>query len=243
MVWGMELPRSFGLFWPDGEFEGWGRGLTAYYMAQPPEVQRSLFDGYPDPMECAVDYPLYVSRKFISEIGSRKSPRPEDPPFTPIQNHESPKAFVTEKKCNELGSLIKLNDRIIAVDEAMKSLIEQFEPGIHQFFPIEIMMPKGERFPKEFFTVCVGRYFDSFDESASDPEAFKEIPNSGGLLSIITARHGIKGLAFAKQVYGSAHLWRERRFSEWLTCFSDEFRRAIQDAGLRVPIMQKMMEV
>ena len=246
MVRGMALPKVFGLFWPDGEFRGWNRGLVAYYMAQPPEVQRALYDGYPDPVECAVSYPLYVSRKFISEIGSRKNARPENPPFTPIQVHESPKVFVTEAKCNDLGSLIMLNGRIIAVDEAMKSLIEQFEPGIHQFFPIEIMMPKEVGFPRTFFTLCIGNYFDSFVESASDSKAFDELPNSNGRLSINDSRQrisqSIKGLALAKDVHSGAHLWRERRFGEWLTCFSDDFHGAIQDAGLRVPIMQKMME-
>ena len=90
MVWGMALPNDFGPFWPSGNFGEWAPSLIAYYMAQPPEVQRSLYDGYPDPVECAVSYPLYVSQKFISEIGSRKSVRPENPPFTPILGHEPP---------------------------------------------------------------------------------------------------------------------------------------------------------
>ena len=247
MVWGMSLPDGFGRFWPSGEFEGWGRGLVSYYMAQPPKVQRALYDGDPDPLECAVDYPLYVSEKFISEIGSRKSPRPQDPPFTPIEDHEPPKVFVTKAKCNDLGSLISLNDRIIAVDDAMKSLIEQFEPGIHQFFPLEIMMPRKNRFPRTYFTICIGKYFDSFVKSASDDKAFDELPNSNGRLSINGMRQrtsqSIKGLALAKDVHSGAHLWRERRFGEWLTCFSDNFHGAIQDAGLLIPKCYRMIEV
>lgn len=246
MPWGMPLPNGLGPYWPDGDFEGWSKSLIAYYMAQQPEVQQALYNGYPDVLECAVSYPLFVSQKLISEPGSRKSSRPEDIPFPPILEHELPKVFVTTAKCNELASLISLNDRVIAVDEAMKALIEQFAPDAHQFYPIEIMMPRGAEFPRRFFILCIGSYFDSFVAAASDERAFTELPNSGGLLSIDQMRMRtsdcIKGLALDRNVYGGAHLWRERRFREWLTCFSDEFYAAIQEAELRLPKMFKMRE-
>lgn len=243
MAWGMGLPIGFGAYWPSGGFEGWSKSLIAHYRAQPPHVQRELFDAYSDSLECAVDYPLYVSTKLIREIGSRYRPhRPVDVPLKPVLVHEPPATFVTTAKCNELAALISLSDRIVAVDEALKVLIERFEPDVHRFFPIDIVMPKGVKFPRPFFILGIGRFVDSFVETASDPEAFAELPNSGGLLSI-NARSlskSIKGLALTSQVHEGAHLWRERRFQEWLTCFSDELHAAIEDAGLLLPKMYKM---
>jgi hypothetical protein len=243
MVWGMALPKNFGEFWPDGDFAGWSRDLVGHYMKQPPEIQRALYAGYPDPVECAVSYPLYVSRKFISEEGVRHSPRAEDPPFTAILDHEAPPVFVTGKTYTALGSLIMFNDRILAVDAALKDIIERFEPGMHQFFPIEIMMPKGQVFPKVFYTLVVGQYFDSFVPEKSNAEAFYELPNSGGKLSTIPGpKSRIPDLALSGDIHGGAHLWRERRFREWLTCFSAELAAEIEKAGLRIPKLHKMME-
>lgn len=243
MAWGMGMPTGFGAYWPSGGFEGWSQSLIAYYQAQPPEVQRELFDAYSDPLECAVSYPHYVSVKLIHEIGSRYRPhRPVDVPLKPVLDHEPPKVFVTEAKCNELASLISLNDRIVAVDEALKALIEGLDPGIHRFFPIDIVMPKGVKFSRQFYVLGVGRYFDSFADSASDSKAYEELPNSGGLLSINrqSLSNSIRGLALTSQVHEGAHLWRERRFQEWLTCFSDELHAAIEGAELLVPKMYKM---
>lgn len=239
MTWGMLLPNGFGQFWPYGEFEGWHQRLMSHYMAQPPEIQRTLYNGLSDPLQCAANYPFYVSQKLVSELGSRISPHPHNPPFTPVEDHEPPTIFVTEAKCKELGSLIALNDRIVAVDAAMRSLIEAFEPGVHRFFPIDIMMPKGARFERPFFILWIGQYRDCFVPSASNPEVFAELPDSGGQLTVKTAQPGatIKGLALARDQISGAHLWRERKFGEWLSCFSDELHQTIEDAGLLTPKM------
>jgi hypothetical protein len=61
-----------------------------------------------------------------------------------------------------LGSLIKLNDRILAVDEALKAIIERLESGVHQFFPIEIMMPSDKAPSVRYYVLVIGNYCDSF---------------------------------------------------------------------------------
>jgi hypothetical protein len=74
MVWGMNLPDSFGEFWPDGEFEGWRARLMSHYLKQPPEVQQALLDHPDGTMEAATVYPYYVSEKMICEIGTKIGP-------------------------------------------------------------------------------------------------------------------------------------------------------------------------
>jgi hypothetical protein len=180
MVWGMRLPDSFGEFWPDGEFEydpkaresGWYDRLRLHYLAQTPEEQIRLYDyrgfdhggngvGYG-----AGEYKTYVSGKFRQEVGTKDGP--DKLPFAQAEAHEAPITFDTEKTYTSLGSMIKLNDRILAVDEMLRAIIDRFEPGMHKFFPIEIRMPKGAVFPKKYYTLVIGQYLDSFSPENSD---------------------------------------------------------------------------
>lgn len=144
MVWGMTLPSNFGEFWPDGAFAGWYESLKAYYREQMPEEQKALFDDGKGNGE--LKYMGYAIEKFIRAVGT--SVRPGDLPFSPIEPQEPPKSFTMEKRYTSFGSLIKLTDRILAVDDALKAIIERLEPGTHQFFSIELKTPRGEVFPK-----------------------------------------------------------------------------------------------
>ncbi len=241
MVWGMAIPDKFGEFWPDGEFKGWNASLMQHILKQPPEIQRALFDRSGDPMEAVVDYPVYVCGKFKSEVGSIGFP--EHPPFTPIQEHEPPRSFDTVKSYSSLGSIIALKFGLLAVDDALKAIIERLEPRFHQFYPIEIRMPKEQNYSESYHIFVICQYFDSFLPENSNDNAFRVIPNSNNKLSYDGSKKSISGLAVSKNIFGSAHIWRERRFSRIITCFSDEFQAEIDASGLRIPPQYKMMVV
>ncbi len=234
------MPSGFGEYWPDGEPEGWGERLKAYYMEQAPEGQKALFDYVEDGLGNAAHlYPGYVSGKFISEVGTKDGP--DRPPFTSIKGHEAPRSFKTTKGYNSLGSLIMLTDRMLAVDDALKAIIERLEPGVHQFFPIEIAMPRGKVFPKSYYVLVIGRYCDSFSPERSKEGTWRE--RGPGRYSHVESKKGVTGLALSKAKFGNAHLWRERGLREWLTCFSDELQAEITSAGLRIPKHYRMMEI
>ena len=247
MVWGMNFPSSFGDFWPEGQFEvdesgqdGWSERLKSHYMEQSPEKRKGLFT-YVDesPAKTAHFYSGYVARKFINEIGSQ--PDHTRPPPTSIKDHEPPQSFYTEKTYKNLGSMIALNYGLLAVDEELKAIIERVEPNKHQFFPIAIIMPKGVVYPKKYYILVIGQYCSSFSPEKSKSGSFRAIPNSDRF-SHTETKAGITGLALAKDVYGKAHLWRERRLSDLSIFFSDELQAEIEKAGLRIPKHYKMME-
>lgn len=228
MVWGMNLPSDFGQFWPDGGFEGgtgssdgWWHRLTTHYLAQSQEEQRRLF-GNGTGLD-ASRYSSHVWRKFTHERGTKGTP--EDPPFTSIEPHEPPQSFVTEKTYRTLGSLIIFNAGIIAVDEPLKAIFERLEPGVHSFYPIDIVMPKGAVFSKQYYTLVIGKWFDSFLPDKSGPTSKNR-----------------RNYTYARSVFGGAHLWRDRR-TPAITCFSDELNAAIEAADLKLPKLQKMREV
>lgn len=248
MVWGMNLPSGFGEFWPDGEFEGedanstesgWRIRLKSYFKAQTPEEQKRLFDYPGDDVGAAHFYPGYVSGKLIHEVGTKFSP--DRPLSTPIEPHEPPQFFQTIKTYPSLGSLIMLNDRIVAVDASLKDIIDLLEPGVHQFFPIEIRMPKGAVVPKQYYTLAIGQYFDSFSPEQSKPSSWYK--DGDYQFKHVDRKSDMAGLAFSSSVFGKAHLWRERRRREGLTCFSDELKAEIDRAELKVPLLYKMKAV
>ena len=237
-MWGMNFPSSFGDFWPEGQFEGkgsdaWKSRLGDYYDRQPQETQKSLFE-----YRGGDTYPFFVSMKFKSETGSS---RRGEQPFTSIKDHEPPQSFYAEKTYKNLGSMIALNYGLLAVDEELKAIIERVEPNKHQFFLIEIIMPKGVVYPKKYYILVIGQYCSSFSPEKSKSGSFRAIPNSDRF-SHTETKAGITGLALAKDVYGKAHLWRERRLSDLPIFFSDELQTEIENAGLRIPKPYKMME-
>lgn len=248
MVWGMNLPSGFGEFFPMGNFEAhidsdaddWGDRLKAYYKEQMPEERKALFDdGHGNGPG---NYSYHVAAKFISERG--KASGVDKPPFGPIEAHEPPRSFVTDKGYKSLGSLIMLNDRVLAVDESLKTIIERMEAGIHEFFPIEIVMPRGKIFPKPYYVLFIGQYLDSFSPEKSNKESFRDYgPEYPNFYNLESSKKGVTGLALTKTAFGSAHLWRERAFREWLVCFSDELQAEIVGAGLRMPKHYSMKEV
>jgi hypothetical protein len=238
MVWGMRLPDNFGVFWPSGEFEydpkkkdtGWYDRLERHYLAQAPEEQLRLYDhrflndGESNVEWGAGHYRTYVSSKFRCEFGT-KDPLLHQLPVNRIELHEPPITFDTDKPYASLGSMIKLNDRIVAVDDVIKQIIERLEPGHHQFYPLEITMPNTRRFPGSYYTLVIGQWFSSYLPERSD-----------------TSKKNFAGLFFSKEAFGNAHFWKDRG-TPALTYFSDELRSEIEKAGLRIPKLYKLKEV
>ncbi len=194
----------------------------------------------------ALAYPSYVSHKFTEEPDKEGSS--EKPPFSPVEPHEAPKRFVLRKKYSSLSSLINTVNFIPAVDEPLKIIIEHFEPGVHRFFPLEISMPSRENYqtylenyPKRFFILAIGQYIDSFSMAQSDPDSWKH--NGPEHFQYKDDKKSMSGLALSKQAFGSAHLWRERRMSMPLICFSDTLMAEINKVGLRLPKHYQLKEI
>jgi len=247
MVWGMNMPSGFGEFWPEGFFEGevgnvsaWGERLKAYYLEQTPEKQKALLDYIDNGLDNGShSYPYYVSQKFINEPGT--SPGGGLPPLSPIKDHEPPRSFDILRGGRSLGSLIELNDRMLAVDEPLRAIIERLEPGVHRFFPIEIKLRIGNPYPASYSSLAIRQYVDSFSPENSFDDAYRNDGDSHFFNE--NSKKGIVGLGLLKDAFGQAHLWRERRMSSRPIFFSDELQAEIANAGLRIPRHYRAREI
>jgi hypothetical protein len=239
MVWAMDMPSSFGVFFPSGEYPGYRERLYKYYEEQMSEEQKAVF-GVRNPK---ASYVSLVGEKFRSPLGYMSGP--DEPPVTPIESHEPPECFKTRKRYKSLGSLIQLNNRLLAVDESLKGIIEKLEPGKHQFFPIKIMVTNKEALPTLYFTILIGQYLDSFLPAKSRPEVltsqvFETYSTPYRLVDDTKA--SISGIAVSKPAIGNAHLWRERFINPEFLFLSDVLQSEITKAGLRVPKHFQVME-
>lgn len=126
-----------------------------------------------------------------------------------------------------------MNSRLLAADDRLKGIIERLDPGVHRFWPLKIVMPRGIDYPAPYFGMLIGRFLDSFSPEQSDPEAFQA---SRGLFHVsIDQKAVFARLAYSGHLIGSAHLWRERRMLTPEVMMSDELQAAIGEAGLRLP--------
>lgn len=240
MVWIMSLPTGFGEFWPSGGFEDadisgandWVDRLKAYIVGQPEARQKELM-----PSGALYRYGYFVAQKFKTEIGTQ--PSGDLPPVTPVLEHEAPKTFNTKKACKKLGDLIMLNSRILAVSEKLRSIIEDIEPGVHQFFPISIVQPRST-YPEKFYTFVIRNYRDSFRDMEN---VLPKLTDGESYTFTEIGKSGASKMYFDQSQVGGAHVWRERRFNEFIVNFSDKFVEYALDAEMRLPRMYQAKEL
>jgi hypothetical protein len=233
MVWAMAMSGGFGEFFPSGDYVGWEEHLHQYFMERMPAEQKAALGG-------SADYMIFVGEKFRSELGRKYYL--DKPATTKIQSHEPPECFKSKKRYDSLGSIIKLTNRLISFDETLKAIIEKLEPGKHQFFPIKIIMPKGEVYPKQYYTIAVGQYLESLSVTESKQEVLQKDGDSGHHFVTFT-KPNISGVALSKAKFAQAHLWRERYVKGGLLFLSDVLQAEIAKAGLRVPKHFQVLEV
>lgn len=221
MAWALKEPWRFGDYYPKGEFVGLDEQRRRYFENLPPEA-RAVFHSF-------ASYAVYASEKFSTEIGTLSG---GTLPLSPIEPHEIPHTFRTEKSHSNLASLILSG--YVAVDEQLKEIIERLEPGVHRFFPLQITMPRDRPYPKPYFILVVGQFLGGFLPDQTLPECWRRLTWSDHVYDIridsICCRH----LAFSRSAIGGAHLWRARNALMGNIMISDVLRAEIAAAGLRI---------
>ena len=224
MVWCLKEPSGFGQFFLEGDYVGWQERLTQYYLEEMSDEEKANYNKNDVP-----DYIFQVACRFTMDRG-------------PLKPHECPTEFQVQfSRAKSFGSLVKLTSKLLTVDEALKTIIETLDPGVHQFWPIEIKLPRGKPFPRQFYGLRIGRFLDSFSPEKSDKDAWWE--RKGRYYAENKTKAYFNRLALSSEAFGDAHLWRETRLQEPEICFSDSLKEAVDDAGLRLPKHYKMKEV
>ena len=218
----MEMPGSFGDFFPGGDFVGYVERLKAYYDNEMSDVEKAA---------------MGMQERLLSSMFTAKFSRDKGP----LSPHECPQEYRLRETRKSLGSLIKLSERLPAVDGKLKDIIERLEPGVHQFWPIRITMPKDREYPVQYYGMVIRRFLDSFVPEKCD-EGACEFRN-GAFYPKFPKKQYYNGLAMSLTVIGSAHLWRENDLGAPQIFISDELQAEIANAELRIPKHYKLKAV
>ena len=227
MVWGMPEPKGFGEFWPDGTFEAWFDDLRDYYSNRMSDEDKTAMG-----MEEFFDLTA-ITNKFKEDLG-------------PVKPPECPKEFTVHFKKNtgDYGSLITLSCQVLAVDDALKTIIEALEPEVHQFWPIRLVTLKTRKvYPQSFFGIRIGQYLDSFSPEQSTEGSWRVNEKIGRYRAYFSQKKYYEGLALSQEAIGQMHLWSEKRLRHPRLFLSDTLMSKIKEAGLRVPKHYKMKSV
>jgi hypothetical protein len=145
------------------------------------------------------------------------------------------------------GGRVKIPDfnqgGCITVSARAKAVFEQFEPGVHQFVPVEIYSKKKILLDTHYILVVCNR-LDSLDHDKTTM-VLKHYPNCNAWVSVddLVRRgeidqiphhlpHDIKAkLVFSRSQIGKHHMWHDKYGvrGPWL---SDELAAALRAAGL-----------
>ncbi|WP_339860789.1 imm11 family protein [Paremcibacter congregatus] len=165
------------------------------------------------PIDCSQDGGLR-----ISHIEPFTTGRPVDPTYVPTRlkrGGPSP----SKQPLLEIGSF---NAGGLLVSEQFKEILEGLEPGVHQFFPMEIEQ-RGKYLGKRYLFV-IGNRLDSLNRAHSIPKT-----DPGTLFSHLTSLGEIKKV-FDKKSIADHHAWHDKYCRGRYV--SDELVAALKAAGL-----------
>jgi hypothetical protein len=132
----------------------------------------------------------------------------------------------------------------------LADIVERFDPGQHQFFPLRVTWRNGDEIAGPWFLLNIVRAEDTICEAGTKYRAiyggeYVEVERDGRKTwmedkSKIIARHldyslgpqktGKKVIYDPARLSGNSHLWRELRFGDAILC-SDELWAALNPKG------------
>jgi len=110
------------------------------------------------------------------------------------------------------------------VSEPLRALIEKFDPGIHDFFPVDLTLPAGRKPETPYYVFIIRAQKDTFIPELSRHGGDKF---NGKYYQIVGEE-----ASFSSECRKGAHIWREKRLTG-VILFSDELEAAMRSAGIR----------
>lgn len=224
MVFGFSKSMSFGRFYPDGVFSDYRDQLNERFheVSVKEQIEHKFFDDF---HSAHVDN-MHYGTEFIADS-------------------LLPTRYTLAKHYQALADLINLGAGI-AVSARLRDLIEGFEPGKHQFWPVTLIQRSGEAYPNSYFMLRVLSLLDAFDKDKSDPACWEK---SVRILKITAPKeHHAHGVALSRSIIADHHIWRgfvsaESGISGFNFYVSDTLKAAIEEARLTMPPFHPLKEV
>ncbi|NSX55129.1 imm11 family protein [Parasulfitobacter algicola] len=147
-----------------------------------------------------------------------------------LGSDEVPKTFKLSKARDSLPASFMVQDGLYIVQKPFRDLIEQLDPGLHQFFPIEVRHRNGTPHDPPCYAINVTETRDSIVDDQSTVDKFVTDPENTDKRIVYFK----KDITIDPSKLTNIHLWREVRYPKSLL-MSDELRDALKETGLRMP--------
>jgi hypothetical protein len=158
---------------------------------------------------------------------------------------EMPTALRLEREPKNMPDVFFSDGGVTVCSKAMRELIEQLDPGLHQFIPIEIIHKNGQIDNGGYFIFHVHRKLDTIDDSKTKATmASWTLPDN-------PKRHGHylnwgltkkEDVAVFKERLSKGNLWREKAYPR-IYMMSDALFDAFKEHDMKFFKTQKALEV
>lgn len=142
-----------------------------------------------------------------------------------LKPEQVPKKLILFKPRKNLRDAFRSLNGISVVSDAMREVIETLDPGLHQFFPIQVEFPRGKLPEKKYNVIIISTKKKTIIPELSEVDG----PRYGKFYSVVEYR---KDVSFAPVCRDGAHMWREEGFRNE-HFISDELAAAIKAKELK----------
>lgn len=175
----------------------------AYFLYEDNNDKYSLVADYVD--KDASEIELIDDTKdggtYINRFNSYTSGRPVKPETVM-------KKFMIGGRKRKLRGLLATFGGILAVTDEFKGIVEDLEPGVHQFLPVDLIWRDGTLAEKRYF-LFVGQRLDTTHKEKTTRNwrgSFWDIHKK----SEVEADPSLDKLVLASSAIGSSHLWYDK---------------------------------
>jgi len=150
--------------------------------------------------------------------------------FTPDQAPQ--KVRISElNKNTKLRDAFRILNGVPLVSDRLRAIIERFDQGVHQFFPVDVTLPAGRKPLKGYHIIIV-----TTKKATIRPELSYISVNNGRLGDIAWTSYSFRSkgskVVFSPDCRKGAHMWREDKMRGELF-FSDELEAAMREEGVK----------
>jgi len=158
---------------------------------------------------------------------------------------EMPTALRLEREPKNMPDVFFSDGGVTVCSKAMRELIEQLDPELHQFIPISVIHKNGETDESDYFITNVHLTFDVIDDAKT-----KATKMSGPVLGQPKRNLRLLNVGLVKandvavflKLLPKANLWREKAYPG-IYMMSDALFDPIKERGMKFFKTQKALEV
>ncbi len=217
MTWILCRPNGLGAYFPDAEFVDKDEKLRA-------EFERTV--DVPEGV-----HPEGAFREFRIEKAPTTSRLTE-----PVEAFRRPEKLVLNASAKDFADIMLLGNGLLAVSAPVKETIEQFEPDVHQFWPMALLRKNGKPVNDKSYSVLLVlqsqngfRPDQSAEGSARTTYSYSEHWHIADHKKTL-----IEGIAIDADAVKGAHLWWEECILTGCFFLSDELAEALLATGLKL---------